>query len=116
MLRSKAIAQNIANIDVPGYKRVEVTFESDLQRALDKSKLRGTKTSDKHLDIGRKSISKVHPDSYRPQDLTNSSGVNNVDIDIENAKLAENQILFNYEVKLGGERFKAVQQAIKGRN
>ncbi len=27
MLRSKAIAQNVANVDVPGYQRKEVAFE-----------------------------------------------------------------------------------------
>ena len=38
-----------------------------------------------------------------------------LDIDIENAKLAENQILFNFGVKFASERFKAIQNSIKGR-
>ena len=32
-LRQKAIASNVANIDTPGYKRLEVPFESQLQKA-----------------------------------------------------------------------------------
>lgn len=115
MLRSKANAQNIANVDVPGFQRVEVKFEEDLRKALDKSKLRGVKTSAMHMDMGRRDLTRIHPESYRPVDPTLPSGVNNVDIDIENAKLAENQILFNFGVKFAGERFKAVQQSIKGR-
>jgi len=114
MLRSKAIANNIANVDVPGYQRVEVDFEKQLSKALDKSKLRGEKTNKAHLNIGRKDLSKVKPEAYRPVDNTLPSGVNNVDIDIENAKLAENQILFNFGVKFAGARFGAVQQSIKG--
>ncbi len=114
MLRSKAIANNIANVDVPGYQRVEVDFERQLSKALDKSKLRGAKTDRAHLDIGRKDLSKVKPEAYRPVDNTLSSGVNNVDIDIENAKMAENQILFNFGVKFANSRFTAVQQSIKG--
>jgi flagellar basal-body rod protein FlgB len=114
MLRSKAIAQNIANVDVPGYQRVEVQFEDQLRSALDKTKLKGTKTNKQHMDIGRKDLSKVKSESYKPVDPTNPSGVNNVDIDMENAKLAENQILFNYEVKLANSRFVAIQQSIKG--
>lgn len=32
-LRQKAIASNVANIDTPGYKRIEVPFEEQLQKA-----------------------------------------------------------------------------------
>jgi flagellar basal-body rod protein FlgB len=114
MLRSKAIANNIANVDVPGYQRVEVKFEDDLRKALDRTKLKGTKTNKSHLDIGRRDIEKVNPKSYRPVDPTLPSGVNNVDIDIENAKMAENQIIFNFAVKFANSRFMAVQQSIRG--
>ncbi|MBL8028497.1 MAG: flagellar basal body rod protein FlgB [Fibrobacteres bacterium] len=114
MLRSKAIANNIANVDVPGYQRAEVDFERQLSKALDKSKLRGDKTNKAHLDIGRRNIEKVKPEAYRPVDPSLPSGVNNVDIDIENAKMAENQILFNFGVKFANARFTAVQQSIKG--
>ena len=116
MLRSKAIANNIANVDVPGYQRVEVSFEDDLKKALDRTKLKGTRTNKNHLDIGRRNIEKINPKSYRPVDPTQPSGVNNVDIDIENAKMAENQIIFNYAVKFANSRFTAVQNSIKGRS
>ena len=114
MLRSKALAQNIANVQTPGFKRVEVNFERDLRRALDKVKIAGAKTDPKHLDLGKPEIHKVRAKAYRPDDPTLPSGENNVDIDMENAKLAENQILYNFEVRFAGERFKAVQQSIKG--
>jgi flagellar basal-body rod protein FlgB len=32
-LRQKAIASNVANVDTPGYKRLEVPFEEQLQKA-----------------------------------------------------------------------------------
>lgn len=32
-LRQKMTASNVANLDTPGYKRVEVSFEEELQRA-----------------------------------------------------------------------------------
>ena len=114
MLRSKAIANNIANVDVPGYQRIEVNFENDLKKALDHTKLKGARTNKQHLDIGRRDIEKVNAKSYRPVDPTLSSGVNNVDIDIENAKMAENQIIFNFAVKFANSRFTAVQSSIKG--
>lgn len=33
-LRNKALASNIANIDTPGYRRLEVSFEEEMGRAL----------------------------------------------------------------------------------
>jgi flagellar basal-body rod protein FlgB len=33
-LRSKAITNNVANIDTPGFKSAEVTFEQELQAAV----------------------------------------------------------------------------------
>ena len=37
MMRSKAINNNLSNITTPGYQRIEVSFEEQLQRALDLS-------------------------------------------------------------------------------
>ncbi len=99
MLRGRVIANNIANVTTPGYKRVEVSFEKQLRKALDRTRLKGMKTDSKHLDIGRKDITRVKPRAYRPNDPTLPSGVNNVDIDTEMAKLAENQLMYNFGLK-----------------
>lgn len=115
MLRSRVIANNIANLTTPGYKRVEVSFEAELKKALSKTKLRGTMTDSRHMDFGRKSIAKVKPVSYRPNDGTLPSGVNNVDIDTEMAKLAENQLMFSTGVKLKGNLMKILKSSIRGR-
>ena len=37
-LRNKTIANNIANVDTPNYKRQDVSFASNLQEALKNSK------------------------------------------------------------------------------
>ncbi|OGJ90537.1 MAG: flagellar basal-body rod protein FlgB [Candidatus Raymondbacteria bacterium RifOxyA12_full_50_37] len=112
-LRSKAVAQNIANVGTPGYKRQEVSFEKELRQAL-KLESKGAVTNDKHMEISKLArLKKVHPYSYQPFDSSNSSGENNVDIDMENAKMAENQILFNYGVRFSS--FKKLQSAITTR-
>ena len=99
MLRARTIANNVANVTTPGYQRVEVSFEDELRKALDRTRLKGLKTDSKHLDIGRKDIPRVKPRAYRPVDPTLPSGVNNVDIDREMAKLAENQLRYNMGLK-----------------
>lgn len=114
MLRARTLANNIANVTTPGYRRVEVSFERELRRALNKTRLKGTTTNERHLAIGRKDLSKVAPRAYRPVDRSMPSGVNNVDIDMEMAKLAENQIMFNYGIRFmkgGYDKLNAAIQA-----
>jgi flagellar basal-body rod protein FlgB len=99
MLRSRTIANNIANINTPGYQRVEVSFEDELRKALDTTKLQGVRTNENHLPLGKLDFSQLNPKVEKPVDPTLPSGVNNVDIDTEMAKLAENQLLFNFSAK-----------------
>jgi flagellar basal-body rod protein FlgB len=116
MVRSRVIANNIANINTPGYRRVDVKFEEELRLSLDRTRVKGTRTDEQHIAIGRKNLSDVNPLAYRPSDPTFSSGVNNVDIDTEMAKLAENQILFQYGVRFMKERIKTINAAIQGKS
>jgi len=86
--RNEVIANNIANVSTPGYKRKDVRFESLLMSAL---------TGDNSLD---KRVSRVRLDRIEPQVYTDYSNLsyrldgNNVDIDTETANLAENQIRY----------------------
>ena len=53
--RNEAIANNIANVDTPGYKRQDVSFETELQHALKASKYRSldTKVAEANLHLNR---------------------------------------------------------------
>jgi flagellar basal-body rod protein FlgB len=111
-MRGRAIAQNIANASTPEYRRVEVNFEEQVQEAMRKH-INGTKTNENHLELGRKaSIKKVEAYSFIPDDPANPGELNNVDIDIENAKMAENQIEQNYNAQFAS--FAKFNAAIKG--
>jgi flagellar basal-body rod protein FlgB len=113
-LRQKAIADNVANVNTPGYKRVEVSFENELSKALDPNQLQGARTDPGHMEIGRPDLLSLHPDAYRPKDPTQPGQINNVDIDMEMAKLAENQILFSADVKLLQDRVDTIRSAVSG--
>jgi flagellar basal-body rod protein FlgB len=111
-MRGRAIAQNIANAQTPGYQRVEVNFEEQVREAM-KKHVNGARTDENHMELGRKaSIKKVEAYSFRADDPTNPGEVNNVDIDIEAAKMAENQIEYNYNMQFAS--FGKIQAAIKG--
>lgn len=112
-LRGKAINNNLSNITTPGYQRIEVSFEDQLREALNKKTLLGDRTENGHMFLGRPDLSKVVPEGYRAQDPTNPGEVNNVDIDLEAAKLAENQIAYNFSIKFIKERMGDIEASIK---
>ncbi len=116
MLRARTISNNIANVTTPGYRRVEVNFEEELRLALDKTRLKGFQTDSRHIDFGRKSLKDVHGEAYHPNDPSMYSGVNNVDIDTEMAKLAETQISYNYLTKFSQGIFKKLNASIQGKS
>ena len=91
--RNTAIANNIANVDTPGYKRQDVSFEEQLQHALKASKYPSldSKVAEANLHLNR-----LNPRTYT--DIPNWSyrmDKNNEDIDTENVELASNQIKYN---------------------
>jgi len=116
MLRSRVISNNIANVNTPGFRRLDVSFENHLRDALDRIKLKGVETNENHMSIGRKDISKVNPETVRPSDPTLPSGVNNVDIDTEMAKLAEAQIAYNFSARLAKGVLNKINSAIQARS
>ena len=113
-LRARVTAQNLANVDTPGYKRKEVNFEDQLQDAL-KKKIAGTATEPDHMPFGKGvDLSGIAPKVFEAKDETLPGEINNVDVDLEAAKMAENQILYNYGIKVAG--FDKLMSAIAGRS
>lgn len=96
-LRQEIIANNIANVNTPNYRKSVVEFEELLARELygeDDKKLKMVRTHDRHLPPeqlpyhAEPTISVDHSTIMRADD-------NNVDIDIEMASLAKNQLYYN---------------------
>lgn len=114
MLRSRAIANNLANVGTPGYQRIEVEFESKLRNALDEKKLKGTVDQNEHMPLGKGELEQISPIAYRSQDPTKPGEVNNVDVDIEAAKMAENQMLYMFGIRFLQSRKGDIENAIKG--
>jgi len=89
--RNKAISQNIANVDTPGYKRKTVSFEDNLRLALKNSNYE--KDDVDNIDIT------ITQDN---KNLSVRLDGNNVNIDNEMAALAENTIRYNALVQCAG--------------
>jgi flagellar basal-body rod protein FlgB len=114
MLRSRAIANNLANVNTPGYQRIEVEFESKLRDALDEKKLSGSVEQAGHMGLGKSKLDRIEPIAYRSKDPTLPGEINNVDVDLEAAKLAENQMLYTFGIKFIQLRKGDIQNAITG--
>ena len=103
MLRKNVIAENISNVDTPGYKRKDVEFESILSKSIDGQKNMSIDEIEPRVYIDNKTS------SYRLDG-------NNVDIDVEMAEDAK--VSARYEAlvtrvnsQLG--RFTSVLQGLK---
>ena len=86
--RNSVLAENIANVDTPNYKRQDVQFESYLESALT-----GTDSLDdavRDVDLGGLN-STVYTDQAN---LSYRLDGNNVDISTENTELAKNQLKY----------------------
>ncbi len=107
-LSQSVIAQNIANVDTPGYKSKNVAFSDVLQNAF-----QAKKTEQGHLSFsGGNNNTRVVTD----RSTTMQNNGNNVDVDKEMSKLAKTQIddqalvaavnhqLQQYKLVIGGGR------------
>lgn len=109
-LRQRVIAHNLANLNTPGFKRLEVNFEENLARALGKDKkLPLVKTHPAHL-TPELPLEKVAPEVERNEVTTARTDGNNVSLEAEMAKLLMNGV--NYRLagqlisgKLGSLRY-----------
>ena len=113
-LRQKAISSNIANVNTPGYKRKFVSFEEQLQNAVQKT-LSGIRTNEHHLPVGRQRVDEVQPRLEEDDSQVLYSGANNVDIDREVVEQLKTEIRFVYGARLLAKNFGALRASIKGR-
>ena len=95
-LRHEVLSHNIANVNTPNFRRSHVRFEALLKKELgldDNLLMKVVRTHDRHLPIpfGGKARAVIE------QDATTNMRVdgNNVDIDIEMAEVAKNQLYYS---------------------
>jgi flagellar basal-body rod protein FlgB len=97
-VRQKVYANNIANVDTPHYKRSEVNFEDAFKQAIEKNphRLVGFRTSNMHIPINpHTDINSIQPTIWRENDTFTRADDNNVDMDVEMANVAKNEIMFD---------------------
>ncbi|TWT03688.1 flagellar basal body rod protein FlgB [Planomicrobium sp. CPCC 101079] len=93
-LKQKVHSSNIANVDTPNYKSKQVDFQATLNGVLNNQPLASYKTDPKHISFGNSS-SQSNPSIKVNNSTTYNTNGSNVDMDVEMAELAENQLWYN---------------------
>jgi len=107
MQRHNVLLSNLANSDTPQYRAKDIKFES----VFDEERLRLRNTSPTHLRA-----LEISGDT----ELTVEAGApwldgNNVEEDVEMAKITENALLYQATLRLINDRFRMYRNLITGR-
>jgi len=97
-LRQRAIANNIANLETPGYRRVDVKFEELLARCLRSS--------------GDFDLSEVEAQIYRPKQTPVKSNGNDVNLEAEIGQMIKNTLRHKAYIRLLSKKYSQIELAI----
>ncbi len=114
-MRHQAISHNLANANTPGYKRLEVRFEDDLRRALadrGRQPVPLVLTHPRHLGTPSADPGGVAPRVLRDTASAERADGNNVTLEAEMIRLAENQLWYDALARQISRRFLQWQSVI----
>lgn len=106
--RHEILAQNIANVETPGYKARDLVFDDQLMASADGP----ADASTAMLPVGP---ARRQPKVVYSRDSAPSPGGNDVNLDRQMARLAENNLFHNALVQMLAGQFNAIKQAVSGR-
>lgn len=118
-LQHKAISNNLANVDTPGFKRSEVAFREKLKKAIEENgaanrDLGLARTDSKHISLHPSAeLGALEPELVHQNSTTLRNDGNNVDIDLEMAKLAQNTVVYQALAQLTQSQFSELKSAIR---
>ncbi len=97
-LRQKTIANNVANLQTPGYRRVDVKFKELLAKALDSS--------------GSVDLSEIEAQIYQPKTTTVQLNGNDVSLDLEVGEMVKNTLRHKAYIRLLQKKYQQIEWAI----
>ena len=99
--RQEVLANNLANVNTPGYKRLDVEFDGMLAKALDSARAGD-----------RRALDELRPGVNTDDAVSVRADGNSVDVDQEMAFLAENNIRYNALVQLTQKKLEGLKYVI----
>lgn len=112
--KNGVIAQNIANMDTPGYKAKDLKFQAVMDEVAGSGKkLPLARTDEKHLPPSSRAID-PHAFIYNQNNPSVRNDGNDVNIDYEMSQMAENTIKYNLFSDLTAGKFGKLKEVIRG--
>ncbi len=112
-LRQRVHSANIANVDTANYKSKKVDFQAALNTAITNQGLSSYKTNDHHLSFSNESSNSATKVLANNSTQYNHNG-NNVDMDVEMAELAKNQLWYNAVTERVNGKLNSLSSVING--
>jgi len=109
----RVIANNVANVNTPGFKKSYVSFQDELKRALNTRAPSLVTSNPRHLG-GKVDINQVRPRVVQENGTAMLYGQNNVDIDEEMVNLAANSITYDFSVSTISGKMGLLSYVIRG--
>lgn len=113
-MRQRTIANNVSNVDTPGFKASHVRFEEYLADAVDRSEQSAAVevlgTAPGHMPSGK--VRGLTPKVQTDHATSGRNDGNNVDIDQQMLLLAETAINYGALVRLASQRLTLLRTAI----
>ena len=110
--RNLMISTNVSNMETPDFKAHDINFEKQLQEYIKSGdQLQMKSTHSKHFGPSNEGLKTMDPQPFELTDPSKSNG-NNVNVDKEMGKLAENQILYTAFIQLMMKRGSTVRSAV----
>jgi len=119
VVRRQVIANNLANADVPNFKRSNVNFESELKRALESENRRPrielTTTDERHITNARsQDYRDVQVRRVLDYTSTYNNNGNNVDPEQEFMLATQNQMAYTLYAQAVSFEFSQINQVLRG--
>jgi len=97
-LRQKAIASNVANLETPGYRRVDVAFKDLLAKALDGS--------------GEADLNEISPELFHPENTSVKANGNDVTLEVEVGEMVKNTLRHKTYIRLLQKKYAQIEMAM----
>jgi flagellar basal-body rod protein FlgB len=114
-LQHRVLASNIANMDTPNYKAMELAVAEEMNRNHDSgSGIQLVQTRPGHLPLKHNPADHLNLKVAKPPEFSLRGDGNTVDLDRTMGKLAENTLLYKTAAQILSQKFSGLKNAIRG--
>jgi flagellar basal-body rod protein FlgB len=100
-LRQQAVSNNVANLQTPGYRRLDVRFEELLAKAIE---------SGDEVDL-----EELQPELFQPKNTAVNPNGNDVNLEAEVGKMIKNNLRQKAFIRLLNKKYSQVDLAVNNR-